>query len=72
MPGRTEGAAARYSEKAIHRSDHPGHGKQRELHAQCGPQLPDLRQRGRITAAQIAEVAEEIFSERNLSMLLYK
>ena len=25
-----------------------------------------------ITAAQIAEVAEEIFSERNLSMLLYK
>ena len=25
-----------------------------------------------ITATQIAEVAEEIFSERNLSMLLYK
>lgn len=83
MPGRTERAATRHSEKAIHRSDHPGHGKQRELHAQCGPQLPDLRQRGRSGRTACQNPLDhrytdrrggrgDILRARNLSMLLYK
>ena len=81
--GRTEGAAARYSEKAIHRSDHPGHTESNESYMLSAARscliydsvdgLDELHAKIRsITAAQIAEVAEEIFSERNLSMLLYK